>query len=110
MSLISLLLFVSPRSIAESRHITPVPQSMSTSMRSFVRAWCADTLRAELFIDLRPRCHPIRNTAANGMTTFLLIRHASHDLLGRALAGRQPGVRLNERGQREAELLAQRLA
>jgi broad specificity phosphatase PhoE len=26
------------------------------------------------------------------MTHFLLIRHASHDLLGRALAGRMPGV------------------
>jgi probable phosphoglycerate mutase len=44
------------------------------------------------------------------MTTFLLIRHASHDLLGKALAGRAPGVHLNERGKREADHLAVRLA
>ena len=44
------------------------------------------------------------------MTRFLLIRHASHDLLGKALAGRAPGVRLNERGKREADHLADRLA
>jgi broad specificity phosphatase PhoE len=43
------------------------------------------------------------------VTTFLLIRHASHDLLGRALAGRAPGVRLNARGKREADQLARRL-
>jgi probable phosphoglycerate mutase len=43
------------------------------------------------------------------MTTFLLIRHASHDLLGKALAGRAKGVHLNERGRREAERLIERL-
>jgi broad specificity phosphatase PhoE len=40
------------------------------------------------------------------VTTFLLIRHASHDLLGKALAGRAPGIHLNDAGQREAEELA----
>jgi broad specificity phosphatase PhoE len=44
------------------------------------------------------------------MARFLLIRHASHDLLGRALAGRMPGVHLNQQGRREAELLATRLS
>ena len=40
---------------------------------------------------------------------FLLIRHASNDLVGKALAGRAPGVRLNAHGVREAEHLAERL-
>jgi probable phosphoglycerate mutase len=44
------------------------------------------------------------------MTTFLLIRHASHDLLGNTLAGRAPDVHLNARGKLEAERLADRLA
>lgn len=44
------------------------------------------------------------------MTTFLLIRHAAHDLVGKALAGRQPGVFINPTGVREALELAQRLA
>lgn len=43
------------------------------------------------------------------MTTFLLIRHAAHDLLGRILAGRAPDVHINARGKMEAELLAERL-
>ena len=44
------------------------------------------------------------------MTTFLLIRHAAHDLLGRRLAGRMPGVSLNGEGRRQVERLAERLA
>lgn len=44
------------------------------------------------------------------MTTFYLIRHAMHDLVGRALAGRKPGVRLNDAGRREAQRLAERLS
>lgn len=44
------------------------------------------------------------------MTTFLLIRHASHDLLGRVLAGRAPDVHLNARGRQESDALAERLA
>jgi probable phosphomutase (TIGR03848 family) len=43
------------------------------------------------------------------VTLFLLVRHASHDLLGRTLAGRMPGVHLNERGRREALWLRDRL-
>jgi probable phosphoglycerate mutase len=43
------------------------------------------------------------------MTTFLLIRHAAHDLLGKVLAGRAPDVHLNARGKMEAERLAERL-
>lgn len=44
------------------------------------------------------------------MTTFLLIRHGSHDLLGRVLAGRAPDVHLNAHGKVESEQLAERLA
>ena len=44
------------------------------------------------------------------MTTFLLIRHASHDLLGRALAGRTRDIGLNAQGRQEALELAERLA
>src|ERR1044072_8874901 len=44
------------------------------------------------------------------MTTFLLVRHASHDLHGKALAGRASGVVLNAQGRDEAAALAECLA
>ena len=44
------------------------------------------------------------------MTTFFLIRHAAHDLLGHAIAGRMSGVSLNAVGRAQAERLAERLA
>jgi probable phosphoglycerate mutase len=45
------------------------------------------------------------------MTTFLLIRHATNDYLTRqVIAGRLPGVRLNDPGRRQAEVLAERVA
>ena len=44
------------------------------------------------------------------MTTFLLVRHASCDPVGRALAGRAPGVALNAAGREEVARLAGRLA
>jgi probable phosphomutase (TIGR03848 family) len=43
------------------------------------------------------------------MTTFALIRHASHDLVGHTIVGRAPGVRLSPDGLHEAEALADRL-
>lgn len=43
------------------------------------------------------------------MTRFLLIRHAAHDYLGRAVPGRKPGLHINSRGRGEAEQLAQSL-
>ena len=43
------------------------------------------------------------------MTTVLLVRHGSHDRLGRTLCGRMPGVRLSAAGRREAERLAEAL-
>jgi broad specificity phosphatase PhoE len=42
-------------------------------------------------------------------TTFLLVRHAAHDWLGRGLAGRLPGVELNAAGQQQAQELVARL-
>ena len=42
--------------------------------------------------------------------TFLFIRHATNDFVGRGFAGRLPGVHLNATGKREAEQLAARLA
>ncbi len=45
------------------------------------------------------------------MPLFLLIRHAENDFVKkRRLAGRQPGVHLNERGRQQAQALAQMLA
>src|SRR5437870_482929 len=44
------------------------------------------------------------------MTGFLLIRHTSHDLIDRAVAGRMDGVHLNDAGRQQAERLAQDLA
>lgn len=43
------------------------------------------------------------------MTTFALIRHASHALLGHRIVGRLPGVQLSPDGLREADMLARRL-
>jgi probable phosphomutase (TIGR03848 family) len=51
---------------------------------------------------------PERHSA--DMTTFLLIRHALCDPVGRSIAGRAPGVPLNQRGIQQAEALAGRLA
>ena len=43
------------------------------------------------------------------MSTFLLVRHAAHDWLGRGLAGRLRGVSLNAQGWLQAESLVDRL-
>lgn len=43
------------------------------------------------------------------MSTFLLIRHAETDAVGRSLSGRAPDVHLNERGRRQAVQLIERL-
>ena len=40
------------------------------------------------------------------MTTLLLIRHGENDWVGKALAGRTPGVHLNEKGRQQAAALA----
>ena len=40
------------------------------------------------------------------MTTVHLVRHAEHALLGRTLAGRMPGVGLNDAGRAQAARLA----
>jgi probable phosphoglycerate mutase len=44
------------------------------------------------------------------MTKFLLIRHASHDYLGKGIASWLPGVHLNAQGREEAGMLADALA
>jgi probable phosphoglycerate mutase len=44
------------------------------------------------------------------LTTFLLVRHASGDHVGRRLAGRAPGAPLNDAGREEAARLASWLA
>ena len=44
------------------------------------------------------------------MLTLLLVRHGSHGLLGRVLAGRMPGVSLSEAGSEEARQVADLLA
>jgi broad specificity phosphatase PhoE len=43
------------------------------------------------------------------VTTFLLIRHGAHDLLGNTLAGRTRDISLNAAGLREAEELVARV-
>jgi broad specificity phosphatase PhoE len=40
------------------------------------------------------------------MATFLLIRHGNNDVMKTALAGRQPGIHLNESGRQQAYNLA----
>jgi len=44
------------------------------------------------------------------MTTFLLIRHGLCDAVGQSIAGRSPGVYLNQAGKKQAARLAERLA
>jgi probable phosphoglycerate mutase len=43
------------------------------------------------------------------MTTFLLIRHATCDPVGRSIAGRLPGIALNADGREQAARLTERL-
>jgi len=43
------------------------------------------------------------------MTRLLLVRHGHHDWIGRGIAGRLPDVHLSEAGQREAQVLVERL-
>lgn len=43
-------------------------------------------------------------------TTVFLVRHGAHDLVGRALAGRMPGVSLNAEGRAQAARAAARLS
>jgi probable phosphoglycerate mutase len=42
-------------------------------------------------------------------TTVFLVRHGTHDQLGKTLSGRMDGVSLSDLGRREAEALAARL-
>ena len=44
------------------------------------------------------------------MTTFLLVRHAETDAIGKLISGWTPGWRLNQRGRIQAERLAERLS
>src|SRR5437870_1525033 len=44
------------------------------------------------------------------MSTLLLVRHGLTAMTGPVLAGRTPGVHLDERGQKQAEAVAQRIA
>jgi broad specificity phosphatase PhoE len=43
-------------------------------------------------------------------TTFYLVRHGSNDFFSHTLVGRTPGIHLNEKGRREAEQVAAKLA
>ena len=43
------------------------------------------------------------------MTTLLLIRHGENNMVGKRLAGRLPGVHLNDNGKKQAQQLAQAL-
>lgn len=44
------------------------------------------------------------------MSRFFLVRHGATDMLGRAIAGRKPGVSLNAEGRAQAAGLARRFA
>lgn len=44
------------------------------------------------------------------MRQVFLVRHGSHDRLGRILCGRMPGVVLSDTGRRETQAVARRLA
>ena len=40
------------------------------------------------------------------MTTFYLVRHGTNDFIGKAIAGRTPGVHLNATGREQAQRVA----
>lgn len=44
------------------------------------------------------------------MTTFFLVRHAEHELIGKVLTGRRVDISLSKQGRAQAERLAARLA
>jgi probable phosphoglycerate mutase len=44
------------------------------------------------------------------LPVFLLIRHGENDFVGKRLAGHLPGVHLNEKGRKQAALIAQTLS
>ena len=50
------------------------------------------------------------DTAHREMTTFLLVRHALCDPVGQSIAGRSPGVHLNDAGRVQAARLSDRLS
>jgi broad specificity phosphatase PhoE len=56
------------------------------------------------------RCSTLAEPARPEMTIFHLLRHGQHGLLGKALAGRMPGVGLTEQGRAEIAAVAERLA
>lgn len=43
------------------------------------------------------------------VTTFYLVRHGTNDWIGKAIAGRTPGVHLNAAGREQAKRIADRL-
>lgn len=51
----------------------------------------------------------VRTEPASRMRQVFLVRHGSHDRLGRILCGRMPGVCLSETGRAEAQAVAHRL-
>lgn len=44
------------------------------------------------------------------MKRFLFVRHTAHDYLAKGIAGRQPGVHLNDSGRKKAEAVGDHLA
>jgi broad specificity phosphatase PhoE len=44
------------------------------------------------------------------VTTFYLVRHGTNDFIGKAIAGRTPGVHLNSAGREQAQRVADRLS
>ncbi len=44
------------------------------------------------------------------MATYVLVRHGAHDLIGKRLVGRDPEIRLNAAGMKQANRLAAKLA
>ena len=43
------------------------------------------------------------------MTTFVFVRHGENDLISTRVAGRQPGIHLNDAGREQAQQIAERL-
>ncbi len=60
------------------------------------------------FVSYRAKHRARRRLAMT--TTVYLVRHAAHDLLGRILTGRMPGVHLGQEGRAQAGWLADRLS
>src|SRR5512133_661838 len=78
--------------------------------RGSLSAWpgCGN-YRRKVSPRMRRNSMRLKRKSRRKMTTILLIRHGENNMVGKRLAGRLPGVHLNDKGKMQAEQVAQAL-